>query len=527
MCTIFHKQCTDAARRSLRHCFLHHLRQPGARAALCPNWIMQFRKHDRASSTMVTNTTEMKSETTPTEDYHRVWAEPYKIKVVEPLSMTTPEQRRKAIANAGYNTFLLKAKDVYIDFLTDSGTSAMSDTQWGALMVGDESYAGSKSFYRLEGAVQQVYGYPELVPTHQGRGAEHILSQILIKPGDIIPGNMYFTTTKFHQEYAGGKFVDVIIDEAHDPKSTHPFKGNIDLDKLRRVFEEYGADRVPYVSFETNVNMAGGQPASMANIKQVYDLCQQNGVLVMLDATRALENAWFIKCREDGYADASVKEILWEICSYSDGATVSSKKDNLVNIGGFLAMRDRELAERARGLLVAFEGLHTYGGMSGRDMEALATGIHEMVASDDHIRARVGQVEYLGNQLIDAGIPIITPIGGHGVFMDAAEILPHLPQDHLPAQALTAALYVDSGLRGMERGIVSAGRNWTTGENHHPKLELMRLAIPRRVYTQAHLDYAAESIIHVCQQRDSIRGLRFSYEPKELRFFRARFEPIE
>ena len=440
--------------------------------------------------------------------------------------MTTPTMREKAIVEAGYNTFLLKAKDVYIDFLTDSGTSAMSDSQWAALMVGDEAYAGSKSYYHLEDAVREIYGYPELVPTHQGRGAEHILSQILIKPGDIIPGNMYFTTTKFHQEFAGGKFVDVIVDEAHDPKSTFPFKGNIDLDKLRCVIEEHGAERVPYVSFETNVNMAGGQPASMANIKEVYDFCQKHGILVMLDATRALENAWFIKCREEGYADKSVREILFEICSYSDGATVSSKKDNLVNIGGFLALRDKELADRARDLLVAFEGLHTYGGMSGRDMEALARGIREMVESDDHVRARVGQVEYFGKKLLDGGIPTITPIGGHGIFLNAAEILSHLPQEYFPAQALSAALYVDSGVRGMERGIVSAGRDKVTGENLHPKLELVRLAIPRRVYTQAHFDYAAESILHVYEQREFIRGLRFTYEPQSLRFFRARFEPI-
>jgi tyrosine phenol-lyase len=402
----------------------------------------------------------------------------------------------------------------------------MSDSQWAALMVGDEAYAGSKSYFHLEQAVQDVYGYPELVPTHQGRGAEHILSQILIKPGDIVPGNMYFTTTKFHQEYAGGKFVDVIVDEAHDPKSTFPFKGNIDLEKLEHVIKTYGAKRVPYVSFETNVNMAGGQPASMSNIKAVYKLCQQHGVLVMLDATRALENAWFIKCREPGYADKSVKEILLEICSYSDGATVSSKKDNLVNIGGFLALRNKDLADRARDLLVAFEGLHTYGGMSGRDMEALARGIREMVETDDHVRARVGQVEYFGTQLLNAGIPMITPIGGHGIFLDATAILPHVPQEHFPAQALTAAIYEDSGVRGMERGIVSAGRDKATGENRHPKLELVRLAIPRRVYTQAHFDYAAESILHVYQQRESIGGLRFLYEPDTLRFFRARFEPI-
>ncbi len=456
----------------------------------------------------------------------RSWAEPYRIKMVEPIHMTTLGERERAIREAGFNTFLLRSDDVYIDLLTDSGTSAMSDRQWGALMVGDEAYAGSRSFYRLVEAVQDVYGYEELIPTHQGRGAEHILSQIMIEPGDVVPGNMYFTTTRFHQEYAGGRFVDVIVDEAHAPADTHPFKGNIDLDKLQAIIDEHGAERVAYVSFETNVNLAGGQPASMANMKAVYELCQRHGVPVMLDATRALENAWFIQQREAGYEDRSVAEILREMCSYSDGATVSSKKDNLVNIGGFLAVRDPELARKARSLLVAFEGLHTYGGMSGRDMEALAAGIREMVATDDHVAARIGQVEYLGNQLIKADVPVVRPIGGHGVFLDAAAILPHLPQDHFPAQALTAALYVDAGVRGMERGIVSAGRDPVTGEHRRPKLELVRLAIPRRVYTQAHMDVVAESVMAVVEQAEQVRGLRFTYEPEELRFFQAQFEPL-
>ena len=457
---------------------------------------------------------------------HRSWAEPWKIKMVEPISMTTRDDRERAIREAGFNTFLLKAADVYIDLLTDSGTSAMSDRQWSALMLGDESYAGADSFYKLVDAVHDVYGYAELIPTHQGRGAEHLLSQILIKPGDVVPGNMYFTTTRFHQEYAGGLFVDVIIDEAHDPASDFPFKGNIDLEKLRAVVDEYGADRVPYVSFETNVNMAGGQPASMANLREVYEYCQSNDILVMLDATRALENAYFIQQREPGYADRSVAEIVREIASFSDGATVSSKKDNLVNIGGFLALRDPELARQARALLVAFEGLHTYGGMSGRDMEALAQGIREMVATDDHVWARVGQVQYLGQKLIDAGIPVVRPIGGHGVFLNAAEILYHMPQDHFPAQALTAAIYRDSGVRGMERGIVSAGRDPETGENRRPNLELVRLTIPRRVYTQSHMDVTAESVIDVYEHRHDIKGLTFTYEPESLMFFQARFEEI-
>ena len=455
------------------------------------------------------------------------WAEPWKIKVVEPIRMTTREERAAAIEEAGYNTFLLRSDDVYIDLLTDSGTSAMSDSQWAGLMIGDEAYAGSRSFYNLVSAVNDVYGYEELVPTHQGRGAEHILSQILIKDGDYVPGNMYFTTTRFHQEYAGGIFVDVIIDEAHDPGSLHPFKGNVDLEKLQKLIDEVGAERIPYISVETNVNMAGGQPLSMANLKATYELCHRNGILVMLDATRALENAWFIQQREAGYEDKSVAEIVLEICSYSDGATVSSKKDNLVNIGGFLALRDPELAKRARSLLVAFEGLHTYGGMSGRDMEALARGIREMVATDDHVRARVGQVEYLGNALIKAGVPIIRPVGGHGVFLDAKAILPHIPHDQFPAQALTAALYLASGVRGMERGVVSAGRDHKTGDHHYPKLELVRLAIPRRVYTQAHMDVTAEAVVDVLENAATVGGLRFTYEPESLRFFQARFAPID
>lgn len=457
----------------------------------------------------------------------RSWAEPFKVKMVEPIRMTSGEYRQQRIREAGYNTFLLRSEDVYIDLLTDSGTSAMSDYQWAGLMVGDEAYAGSRSYYHLEDAVREVYGYTELIPTHQGRGAEHILSQILIKRGDVVPGNMYFTTTRFHQEYAGAEFADVIIDEAHEAANPHPFKGNVDLDKLQAVIDDVGAERISYISVETNVNMAGGQPMSMANLKAVYELCRRHDILVMLDATRALENAYFIQQREDGYQDRSVAEILLEICSYSDGATVSSKKDNLVNIGGFLALRDPELARRARSLLVAFEGLHTYGGMSGRDMEALARGIREMVETDDHVRARVGQVEYLGALLLKSGIPIVQPVGGHGVFLDAAAILSHLPQDQFPAQALTAALYVDSGVRGMERGIVSAGRDPATGDHRYPRLELVRLAIPRRVYTQSHMDVTAESVIAVYEEREAVRGLQFTYEPSELRFFQARFEPVQ
>lgn len=455
----------------------------------------------------------------------RPWAEPYKIKVVEPLRETTREQREKAIAEAGYNTFLLRSEDVYIDLLTDSGTSAMSDRQWAGMMLGDEAYAGSRNFETLESTVRDVYGYRHLIPTHQGRGAENILSRMLIRPGDTVPGNMYFTTTRAHQELAGGAFVDVIVDEAHDPESTHPFKGNIDIGKLEAVIARAGADRVPYVSLETNVNMAGGQPVSMANIREVHALCSRHRIPVMLDATRAVENAWFIKEREPGFADRSVASILAEICSFTDGCTMSGKKDSLVNIGGFLALNDDHLAERARELVVLFEGLHTYGGMAGRDMEAMAIGIRESV-QDDHIRARVGQVRYLADLLVEAGVPIVTPVGGHAVYLDAKRFLPHLPQDAFPAQALAAALYVDSGVRTMERGIVSAGRDPETGAHRYPALELVRLTIPRRVYTQAHMDLVAFSVAEVHAERERLGGLKMTFEPSVLRFFQARFEPL-
>ena len=455
----------------------------------------------------------------------RSWAEPYKIKMVEPIRMTTREQRERAIAQAGYNTFLLRSEDVYIDLLTDSGTSAMSDRQWAGMMLGDEAYAGSRNYYSLESAVHEHYGYKHLIPTHQGRGAEHLLSQLCIKPGDSVPGNMYFTTTRHHQEAAGGAFVDVIIDEAHDPASEHPFKGNVDLDKMRRLIDTVGAERIPYLSLETNVNMAGGQPCSMENIRAVCALCHEHGIPVYLDATRAVENSWFIKLREPGYEGRSIKSILLEICSYTDGCTMSAKKDSLVNIGGFLAVNDDELAERARNLVVVYEGLHTYGGLAGRDMEAMAIGIAESV-QEDHIRARVGQVEYLGYRLMDAGVPIVRPIGGHGIFIDAAAFLPNIPRDRFPAQALAAALYVDSGVRTMERGGVSAGRDTATGENIFPPLELVRLTIPRRVYTQAHMDVVAESVIELFREPDQVRGLEMVYEPEHLRFFQARFRSL-
>lgn len=453
------------------------------------------------------------------------WAEPYKIKMVEPVFMTTESHRKIALEEAGYNTFLLRSADVYIDLLTDSGTSAMSDRQWAGLMMGDESYAGSRNYYNLEETIQKYYSYKYVIPTHQGRGAEHILSQILISEGDYLPGNMYFTTTKLHQELAGGKFVDVIVDEAHDPESQYLFKGNVDLDKLAALIDEVGAKRIPYVCIATTVNMAGGQPISMSNLRQVRELTNKHGIKIIHDMTRVAENAFMIQCNEKGYKDKSVAEIVYEICSMTDGATMSAKKDAMVNIGGFLAVNDAEVYDKARNMVVVYEGLHTYGGMAGRDMEALAIGIKESV-QDAHIKARVGQVKYLGETLLEMGIPIVNPIGTHGVFIDAKKFLPHITQDKFPAQTLAAEIYLDSGVRAMERGVVSAGRNTETGEHNYPKLELVRLTIPRRVYTQAHMDVIAESVLNVFQRRNLIKGMKMIYEPEYLRFFQARFQKL-
>jgi tyrosine phenol-lyase len=452
------------------------------------------------------------------------WAEPYRMKMVELLKMTTRQQRAKAIKEAGYNTFLLHSDDVYIDLLTDSGTNAMSDRQWSGMFIGDEAYAGSRSFYNMEKSVQEIYGYKHVIPTHQGRGAENILSKILIKKGDIVPGNMYFTTTRLHQELAGGKFEDIIIDEAHDPLNEHPFKGNVDLKKLDIIVKKHGAAKIPYVSIATNVNLAGGQPISMANLKELRSYCKKHKIRIIHDMTRVAENAYFIQQREKGYEKKTIAEIVKEICSYTDGATMSAKKDALVNIGGFLATNELDTYEKARNLVVVYEGMPTYGGLAGRDMEAIAIGIRESV-DDHHQHARVGQVLYLGNKMMEYGIPIVKPIGGHGIFVDAKAFLPHLTQDEFPAQTLAAEIYVESGVRTMERGIVSAGRK-ANGQNYYPKLELVRFTIPRRVYTQAHMDVIAESTAIVYEKRHKIKGMKMVYEPEYLRFFQARFEKL-
>ncbi len=451
-------------------------------------------------------------------------AEPYKIKVVEPIAVTTRKQREKVIQEAGYNTFLINSKDVYIDLLTDSGTTAMSDHQWAGMMEGDEAYAGSRNFHNLQKAVKDLYGFTHTVPTHQGRGAENLLSQIMINEGDVVPGNMYFTTTRAHQEMNGARFRDVIIDAAHDPTNEHPFKGNVDLTKLKALIEEVGADKIPYICLAVTVNLAGGQPVSMENMKAVAKVAKEHDIKIMFDATRCVENAYFIKEREAGYAHTSIAEILREMMSYGDGCTMSGKKDTLVNIGGFLALNDDLLYEKATELVVVYEGMPSYGGMAGRDMEAMARGMYEAV-DYNYIHHRVSQCQYLGDRLEEAGIPIVKPVGGHAVFLDAKKFYNHIPQDEFPAQTLAAQIYLQSGVRSMERGIISAGRD-EHGQHYYPELELVRLTIPRRVYTYAHMDVVADSIIDLYKDRATVKGLKMVYESPVLRFFTARFEPL-
>ena len=456
---------------------------------------------------------------------YRYPAEPFRIKSVEPVRMIDRESREKVLKEAGYNTFLLKSEDVYIDLLTDSGTNAMSDRQWAGMMIGDEAYAGSRNWLNLESTIKELFGFKHVIPTHQGRGAENLLSRIAIKPGQYTPGNMYFTTTRYHQEANGGIFYDIVIDEAHDTVVYHPFKGNIDLNKLQGLIDRVGADQIAYVCLAVTVNLAGGQPVSIENMKAVRKLCDKYGIKIFYDTTRCVENAYFIKEREAGYADKSIAEIVYEMHSFADGCTMSGKKDGITNIGGFLCMNDDDLFVEARELVVVFEGMPSYGGMTGRDMEAFAIGLREAM-QEEYIEHRVKQVRYLGDLLLAAGVPIMEPSGGHAVFLDAKRFCPHLTQEEFPAQALAANLYLESGVRSMERGIVSAGRDIKTGKNHAPKLELVRLTIPRRVYTYAHMDVVAKAVIALHQNKEKIRGLRFVYEPKQLRFFTARFEEI-
>ncbi|HIC9030693.1 TPA: tyrosine phenol-lyase [Citrobacter freundii] len=452
-------------------------------------------------------------------------AEPFRIKSVETVSMIPRDERLKKMQEAGYNTFLLNSKDIYIDLLTDSGTNAMSDKQWAGMMMGDEAYAGSENFYHLERTVQELFGFKHIVPTHQGRGAENLLSQLAIKPGQYVAGNMYFTTTRYHQEKNGAVFVDIVRDEAHDAGLNIAFKGDIDLKKLQKLIDEKGAENIAYICLAVTVNLAGGQPVSMANMRAVRELTEAHGIKVFYDATRCVENAYFIKEQEQGFENKSIAEIVHEMFSYADGCTMSGKKDCLVNIGGFLCMNDDEMFSSAKELVVVYEGMPSYGGLAGRDMEAMAIGLREAMQYE-YIEHRVKQVRYLGDKLKAAGVPIVEPVGGHAVFLDARRFCEHLTQDEFPAQSLAASIYVETGVRSMERGIISAGRNNVTDEHHRPKLETVRLTIPRRVYTYAHMDVVADGIIKLYQHKEDIRGLKFIYEPKQLRFFTARFDYI-
>lgn len=446
-------------------------------------------------------------------------APPWKIKVVEPISLRPESERRRALEEAGYNTFLLRSEDVFIDLLTDSGTSALSQEQRAAMELGDEAYAGSRSFFRLEAAVAEAYGYRHLIPTHQGRGAEHLLAKLLVRPGTLVPSNLYFTTSRAHVELAGGTWVDVAIPEATVPESTHPFKGDVDLVALERVLEA-DAGRVAFVRVEACLNMAGGQPFSLANLAAVRLITKAYGVPLILDATRISENALFVKDREPGQAQRPLPDVIREITSQSDGAVFSSKKDHFVPIGGLLALNDDDLAQKARELVVIYEGFPHYGGLAGHDMEALAQGVREST-DEPLVRHYVGQSAFLGELLQRAGVPIVVPVGAHAVFVDAKRFLPHLAQEQFPAQALAAAFYLAGGIRSMERGIVSGQH----GHDPYDGLELVRLTLPRRVYTEEHLRYVADVVVDVFRRRQLVPGLRMTYEPAQLRFFQARFEP--
>ncbi len=463
----------------------------------------------------------------PDLDHYTLEVSPYLIHTVEYVGRLSKEDRRKAIEEAGYNTFLLRSADVTIDLLTDSGTTAMSTDQWAAYEAARPSTSTSEEYENLVEVLQDTFGYEFMLPTHQGRAAEHILSQICIKPGQIVPGNMYFTTTKLHQEMAGGIFADVIVDEAHDPTNEFRWKGNIDLAKLDKLVQEHGAEKIAYVSFEHSVNMAGGQPVSMDNMKAVHAYCSERGIPIFFDATRVAENAVMIQMYDPHYTNTPVKDILGEMMLYGDGCTVSGKKDFLINIGGLLAFRDNaELAAKAQEMLRVYEGNVTDGGLPAADLAAIAQGVREM-ADDRYIRHRVKSTAFLGELLHEAGVPVVRPSGSHAIFLDAKRFLPHIDQDEYPAQRLAAEIFVETGVRPMERGNVSKGRNPETGDNYRPPLELVRLTIPRRVYTQDHLRGVAEGIIRLYQRRDEIHGLKFVYEPKKLRFFQGRFEPLE
>jgi tryptophanase len=448
--------------------------------------------------------------------------EPFRIKAVETIRMTTREQRQEALEKAGYNLFLLPAEDVLIDLLTDSGTGAMSSAQWAGMMRGDESYAGARSFYEFKKAVQLITGLEHVIPTHQGRAAERILFGSLLRPGDIVPNNTHFDTTRANVEYRGATALDIPIAEGRKPALIHPFKGNIDLEALQRLLEEK-RDQIPLVMITVTNNSGGGQPVSMANICAASELCHRYDIPFFLDACRFAENAWFIKLREDGYEDKTPLEIAQEMFSYADGCTMSAKKDGLANIGGFLALNDGELAQRCKTNLILTEGFPTYGGLAGYDLEAIAVGLMEVV-EEDYLRYRIRSVAYLGEKLTRAGIPIVQPPGGHAIYVDALSMLPHIPQNEYPAWALSLALYLEGGIRSVEIGSVMFGLQ-PDGSEKPASMELVRLAFPRRVYTQSHVDYLAEVLLYVNHVKDRIRGVRIIDALPVLRHFSARLQP--
>jgi tryptophanase len=449
--------------------------------------------------------------------------EPFRIKMVEPIKLTTLEQRKRLIQKAHYNPFLLRAEDVIIDLLTDSGTGAMSSEAWGAMMRGDESYAGARSWYRFRDTVKDVFGFEQVIPTHQGRAAEHILFSVMVKPGSIVPNNTHFDTTRANIEFVGGTPLDMPCAEADDLDSDDPFKGNMDIAALEKLVAEQGPDKIPVIMVTVTNNSGGGQPVSMANIREISRVARAAGIPFYIDACRFAENAYFIKQREPGYEDTAAIDIAREMFSYADGCTMSAKKDAFGNIGGFLCTNDAALAHQERNILILTEGFPTYGGLAGRDLEAIAVGLREIL--DEHyLDYRLFSTRYVVNHLRDAGIPVMAPAGGHAVYLDARRFLPHIDSLQYPGQALAVELYLEAGIRAVEIGTVMFGADPHTGEEHPARLDLLRLAIPRRVYTQSHMDYVLEAIGLVWARRDKIRGMKIVKAPKYLRHFTAHFE---
>ncbi len=456
----------------------------------------------------------------------RTIIEPFKIKSVEPIRMTTPADRETRLRAAGYNVFLLAAEDVLIDLLTDSGTAAMSAEQWAAVMRGDEAYAGSRSWFRFEAAVHDIFGFRHVLPTHQGRAAERILFSVMCRPGDIVPNNTHFDTTRANVEATGAEARDLVIAEGHQPATRHPFKGNMDVARLRAMIAEVGRERIPLCMLTVTNNSGGGQPVSMANVREVSAVCREHGIPLYIDACRFAENAYFIKLREAGYADRAPIEIARELFSHADGCTMSAKKDGMANIGGFLATNDDRLAVEQRNLLILTEGFPTYGGLAGRDLDAIAVGLHEAL-DEDYLLYRITSTTYLGEHVSRAGVPIVQPPGGHAVYLDAATFFPAIPPLELPGQALVVELYREAGIRAVEIGTVMFGRrDPASGVDTTAPMELVRLAIPRRVYTQSHIDYVVEAILNIWERRDRVRGYRFTDQAAVLRHFTARFAPL-